>query len=254
MSNFEWDDIAKYWDLFSGDRVVDIDFWVDCAKQYGSPVLEFACGTGRLTLPIARAGVSIVGIDISKPMISITKRKLLKEPKKAQHNVTLIIGNANSFSIPNSQFSAIFSPWGFPPITQREQSSLFQAVKKHLKPGGIFIIDEFNFKDPKNDTSSFYIKDYRRIPEKNITVVRQVQQRTNASEKTNHFLYLWDIISSSGSMKRIITERTERIYTRKDMEQHIKENGLFIVEEYGNYDKTRWSSDSPRTIIIASKK
>ena len=54
----------------------DIPFYVDAAKRYGGPVLELGCGTGRVTVPIAEAGVEIVGLDISQAMLDVARSKL----------------------------------------------------------------------------------------------------------------------------------------------------------------------------------
>ena len=47
----------------------DIAFYVEAARQSGGPVLEFGCGTGRVLIPTARAGMDIVGVDLSPHML-----------------------------------------------------------------------------------------------------------------------------------------------------------------------------------------
>ena len=53
----------------------EIDFWVARAKEGGGPVLELACGTGRVSWPIARAGIDVVGIDLSPAMLERAEGK-----------------------------------------------------------------------------------------------------------------------------------------------------------------------------------
>ena len=54
----------------------DIPFYVEAAKDAGGPVLELGCGTGRVTIPIAEAGVDVVGLDSSEAMLDAASRKL----------------------------------------------------------------------------------------------------------------------------------------------------------------------------------
>lgn len=66
---------GRNYDLQNKDFVEDIPFYLHQIKKYGEPVLELACGTGRITIPIAKQGVKISGLDISKSMLSHAKRK-----------------------------------------------------------------------------------------------------------------------------------------------------------------------------------
>jgi ubiquinone/menaquinone biosynthesis C-methylase UbiE len=58
----------------------DVAFFVDAAKASGGPVLEVGCGTGRVLIPTARAGIDIVGLDLSPHMLAVCRRRLQDEP------------------------------------------------------------------------------------------------------------------------------------------------------------------------------
>jgi len=77
---------AKYYDeaYASEEGLDDLEFYVDMAKASGGPVLELACGTGRILLPIAREGIAIHGVDNSLPMLSVLQDKLRQEPKEVR--------------------------------------------------------------------------------------------------------------------------------------------------------------------------
>ena len=74
---------AKYYDeaYSTKEDLDDFEFYVDIAKANGGPVLELACGTGRILLPIAREGISIHGVDNSVPMLNVLQDKLQHEVK-----------------------------------------------------------------------------------------------------------------------------------------------------------------------------
>jgi ubiquinone/menaquinone biosynthesis C-methylase UbiE len=248
-----WDNFASYYDLYYHDRTADIDFWVDCVTRLGFPILEFSCGTGRLTFPMARTGASLVGLDISRQMLRYAKQRLHGESNVVKKNVTLLNGNATSFHIPHIRFRTIVCPWGFPAVTQTEQESLFGSVNKHLLPRGHFIVDIINFQDPAADWQHFGIEDYKYFPKKKVTIIKNVFNRGSRETKIGQHLLIWDIVKEDGQMRRILTEITERLFTKKEMERLLRQHGFTIIEEYGNYDKSRWLNTSPRTIIVAQK-
>jgi ubiquinone/menaquinone biosynthesis C-methylase UbiE len=76
--------MAKYYDgAYAAKKdLVDVPFYVELAKGMGGPVLEIACGTGRVLLPIAREGIEIHGVDNSPAMLRILRAHLKEEPPK----------------------------------------------------------------------------------------------------------------------------------------------------------------------------
>ena len=72
----EYDVFANSYDLEYGQTQVDLDFYISLAKAAQPPVLELACGTGRVTIPIARAGVPIVGVDSATEMLARAQEKV----------------------------------------------------------------------------------------------------------------------------------------------------------------------------------
>ena len=67
----DYDAWAEWYDVFYATAgTEDVDFYVKVAKRSGGPVLEIGCGTGRVSLPIAEAGIDIVGVDFSPAMLA----------------------------------------------------------------------------------------------------------------------------------------------------------------------------------------
>src|SRR5438874_377731 len=76
--------LARFYDLDHAGFADDLDFWRNLARQIGGPVLEVGCGSGRVLLPLARAGFEVVGIDTSAPMLDRLKARLHAEPAAAR--------------------------------------------------------------------------------------------------------------------------------------------------------------------------
>ncbi len=76
-------DYSEFYDLYVGHRQIDLPFYLEYAKEAKTPVLEIGAGTGRLTLPMAREGVSVVALDISSSILAIPKsRKASRFPER----------------------------------------------------------------------------------------------------------------------------------------------------------------------------
>jgi SAM-dependent methyltransferase len=78
----------------------DVRFYVEAAQECGGPVLELGCGTGRILVPTARAGVEIAGLDASEGMLDACRRRLRAEPLEVQGRVSLHRGDMRDFVHP----------------------------------------------------------------------------------------------------------------------------------------------------------
>src|SRR2546423_12155060 len=82
-----WDAYAPFYDWENAQTLGrrDVPFWRRVAAGAGGPALELGCGTGRVSLPLARAGAKPVGIDRSAPMLERARRQSLKSSNPQIH-------------------------------------------------------------------------------------------------------------------------------------------------------------------------
>src|SRR5436853_1719379 len=128
-----YDEYASIADLY--DHVApyrsrpDIAFFVEAAKQAGSTVLEVGCGTGRVLIPTARAGVDIVGLDLSPHMLAVCRERLGHESTAVQSRVQLVQADMRNFNLERT-FRLITVP--FRPfqhlITVDEQRECLESI------------------------------------------------------------------------------------------------------------------------------
>lgn len=253
MGTLEWDPIAPFYDSLFQGRTFDVPFWVGLAKQFGSSILELTCGTGRLTFPIAQAGVRITGLDISASMLSVARKKRRTYTPSTQHNVDFILGNATDFSFTKKKFTAVFLPWGFIPVTQKEQEGLFRSAQRTLVPSGHIVIDIENSREPQEDWNTVRLKEYIRLPKQGTTLIRTAYNSGYSATKIGRIIYTLDIVHKSGMMKRVVTERTYRIYTVQELKKLLVSHGFRIVRVYGDYAFNPWTPDSPQAIVVAKR-
>ena len=138
--------IAKYYDgaYAAKQDLVDLPFYLDLAEQSRGPVLEIACGTGRVLLPIARKGIEICGVDNSLPMLEVLHQNLAREPQEVRQRITVHEGDMRSFRL-NRKFPLVMIP--FRPMqhmfTVEDQVAALKTAAAHLTDTGILAFDVF---------------------------------------------------------------------------------------------------------------
>jgi SAM-dependent methyltransferase len=138
-----WDQYAPFYDWENARTMGrrDVRFWQDVARREGGPVLELGCGTGRLTIPVARTGARVVGIDRSRPMLSYAtararRLRLAERPR-------LVLGDIRDLPFRDRSFSVVMAPYGMLQSLTREHdlAATLREAARVLRPGAVLGID-----------------------------------------------------------------------------------------------------------------
>ena len=78
------DAIARVYDPWSASVTEDVEFYVEEAQASGGPVVELACGTGRISVPVAKSGIQVIGVDASAGMLEVARAYARAEGVEAQ--------------------------------------------------------------------------------------------------------------------------------------------------------------------------
>mgnify|MGYP001066754425 CR=1 FL=1 len=127
----------------------DVAFYVDEAKRSGSPVLELGCGTGRILIPIAEAGLEVVGVDRSPSMLAVAKQRVTTLSSEVQGRIELLEGDMRNFSL-GRRFGLIMIPYRsfLHLLATDDQRATLGCIREHLSDGGRLV---FNVFDPRLD-------------------------------------------------------------------------------------------------------
>jgi SAM-dependent methyltransferase len=113
-------------------------FYREEARRWGGPVLELACGTGRLTLPLAGDGHEVLGLDASPAMLAAARRKAARAGVRA----TFVQGDMRSFDLGRRFGLVIVSCNSLAHLTRSEDlRACLKAVRRHLAPKGRLAFD-----------------------------------------------------------------------------------------------------------------
>ncbi len=127
----------------------DAAFYASLAGEAGGPVLELACGTGRLTLALAEQGFEITGVDISDGMLALARRKAAECPQAVHDRLTFVRQDMTRLELPG-RFGFAFVPFrSFQHLlTTDQQRAALAAIARHLVPDGRLALHLF---DPRLD-------------------------------------------------------------------------------------------------------
>lgn len=133
-------DPKKYDELYNGYQE-DLTYILECAKHVKEPIIELACGTGRLTIPMAKQGFEMYGVDIHNDMLNRAIQKATEE----ELNIQFIQQDCTKLDLPIKSRLVYMTGNSFQHfLTNESQDALFCSIKSHLQPKGEFIFDTRN--------------------------------------------------------------------------------------------------------------
>ena len=252
--------VADFYDHIYGDRMArqDVQFFVDYARKAGGRTLELGCGTGRVLIPTAAAGCDITGLDLSPFMLDKCREKLAQESPEVQARVNLVPGDMTNFSF-GERFALITTP--FRPfqhlLAVADQKACLSCVRKHLLPGGRFILDvynpsEFALRDPR------YSMEIETDPWQDLPDGRRMRRTTrivglHRAEQHFDIELIHYVKHPDGREERLVHAFPFRYSYRYELEHLLETCGFRVMELFGNYDRSPFADDSPEMVFVAEK-
>ena len=227
----------------SGDS---LKFYRQQVRRYGEPVLELACGTGRLTIPLANTGVNITGMDISGEMLKLAKLKTTT----AQVDIRFIQGDMRSFDL-GEKFKFIYIPaQSLSHLhTRKEIENCFSCVRRHLAGEGRFLIELFNSsvrllaREPGRRSNVGQYED----PRGGYQVFVTEEVRYDAASQINHIR--WFFQEERRNEETVLSFEMRQFFPQ-EIDALLGYNGFVIEHKYGSYNEDEFSSDAPKQLIV----
>lgn len=221
-------------------------FFLDLAQQTGGPVLELGCGTGRITIPIARAGIAITGLDVVPGMLARGRAKGGDLP------VQWVEADVRRFQLA-ARFRLIFATSGVfqHMLTRSDQEALLARAREHLAPGGLFAVDVALLHlvagggaDEEQEWFSYQDEDGRTV---RVSGTNRYDPTTRVNVET--------------AVRRWQDERGEhvhraplalRFFEREELVTLLRDCGFTVVASYGGYDRSPLTSESGTAIMVCA--
>ena len=230
---------AALYDYEYRRRRADVTFYRELARQRlagAGRILELGAGSGRVTIPLARDGHTVTGIDQSAAMLAKLRARAAALPASVAKRITVLEGDLRGFRAPGTWPLAIAAFNVLEHLyTRGEIDACLRCVAAHLEPGGIFAFDvqlpdlgwlirdpskrwaKTRFTDPTTKRAMFYSTNHDYDPISQIAVIR---------------LY-YDPVDGKGAGH--VVQLTQRKFFPAELEALVAHAGFRVLERYGDF-------------------
>lgn len=243
-SEVYWD--ALQYDAFNTPYLPDLAFYRAEALKARGPVLELACGTGRLTLPLKKAGADITGLDVAAPMVALARRKAAA----AGLDIPFLKGDARRFDL-GRKFKLVFMAFNsLQHLGRREDlEGLFSSVRRHLAPGGRFIFDVFN-PDPRyltRDPGELLPVAYYDDPAGSGKILVNERYRYDKAAQASRIDWYYRREKDGKTVKKRLNLRC---FFPEELLALLHYNGFAVVQRYGDFKRRAFSSAARVQLLV----
>jgi SAM-dependent methyltransferase len=236
----------------------DVSFYVGAARECGGRVLELGCGTGRLLIPTAQAGVEITGLDASEGMLEVCRGRLRAEGPAVQARVSLHHGDMRDFDF-GYAFRLVTIP--FRPfqhlLTVGEQLACLSAIRRHLDADGRLIFDVFNpsiynLARPAEGAETdeeppFTLPDGRTVIRRHRMLERDLVGQVNRGE------LVYYVTHPDGRQERLVHPFQMRCIFRFEAEHLLARAGFTLDHVYSDFERSAYGSQYPGDLILVAR-
>lgn len=248
-----YDDWADIYDRVYAYLDYDTPFYIQQATASDGPVLELGCGTGRVSIAMARADVEVVGVDISPRMVEAATGKA--KAAGVSDNCHFVQGDMRSVAL-DRKFSMVVMPFrSFQSmLTVKDQLAALSNVRKHLTPKGELILDIL-VPDVQliavSDPMPFHVRDVPQ-PDTGHTFVIWGQNSWDGMTQVNSARLIIDELDPQGeAVRRLYRDFPIRYTFRYEMEHLLHRAGFTPEALYGGFDGEPLEEDSEDQVWIA---
>jgi ubiquinone/menaquinone biosynthesis C-methylase UbiE len=218
-----------------------------------APVLELGCGTGRIAVPLGRAGVRVVGIDRSTPMLARARERIRRGG--LQRTVRLVRGDIRALPFPAaSPFGLVMAPYGMLQslLRERDLSATLQSIARVLRPGALFGIDLVadlpNWSEYRRELR---LSGWRPGRRSHITLVESVRQ----DRKRGLTIFEQEYTERRG--RAVQSKRFDlafRTVSVPQMLRRVERAGFRVQAVLGDYDGAPWDPRADVWLIVAERR
>jgi ubiquinone/menaquinone biosynthesis C-methylase UbiE len=250
-----WDEYAPFYDWENAQTLGrrDVPFWRRVATAADGPVLELGCGTGRVSLPLARAGVSLVGVDRSAPMLERARKQILRSSNpQLLKSLRLVRSDIRALPFDTGAFSMVLAPYGILQslIRPRDLTATLASVARVVARGGTFGIDLVP-DVPKWREYENRVQLRGRARGAQLTLIESVRQDPKRHLTTFEQRYIERRGTKTREHRFDLTFRTLSV---RQMTGQLERAGFRVDAVLGDYRARPWDDRADVWIIMAKKR
>ncbi len=246
-----YDLLAPFYDKFNGD--IDYSEWADFIEKIieneykiGKPelILDLGCGTGSMTVELAKRGYDMTGVDYSPEMLDKARNRAYGEG--IGDRILWLCQDMREFELYGTVDIAVCCLDGINHLTRsKDLNKCFDLIRNYLIPGGLFIFDingKFKFENIYSDQTYA-------MEEENALCIWQ--NYYNKNTKLCEFYITLFKECKDGRYERFDETQRERMYTLRSIKQALSRNSLEFIGAYSDFNFNEGSDNDERIYIVA---
>ena len=226
-------------------------FYLEEAQRIGGPILELACGTGRIAIPLAQAGFAVTGIDRAPSMLAEARRKAAV----AQVSLTLHEVDMRDFDL-GEKFNFVFLAVNAlcHLLTLEDFEGCMAAVRRHLRPDGRFVVEVFvprlsvllRSNDERHPLSEY--DDPGGRGQVQVTECTNYNPATQINYNTTYYKFAAQ--DEGKQAEEEVGELTMRMYFPAELDALFKYNGFVIEHKFGGFDRRPFDAQAGMQLFV----
>lgn len=235
---------AELYDLVHpGPHKGEAEFYARQAERWGKRVLELACGSGRLTIPLAARGLGMTGLDLSAAMLDRARQRAAGAP------AAFVLADMRAFDL-GQRFDLIFISINSicHLLARGDVEACLRCVRRHLQPAGRFVVDVFN---PSLTLLAREASRWHEVGEYDTPDGGRVrlteQTRYDRATQINHLTWRYEFDDG----RHVEHTLTMRQFFPQELDALLAYNGFAIEDKYGGYGERDFHTGSNQQLIVA---
>ena len=249
--------IARIYDGEYRDFDADVALYLSVlsAERVRGPVLELGCGTGRVALPLVRAGYRVTGVDISREMLARARRNRRTLTSEQAMRLRFSLQDMTRFRFPRRFSAALVAFSTFALVTDPEgRARCLERVHDHLDPGGLLLIDLPHSRAAAGTDASRFESRFQ-VPPWGHVVDKVVEERDvpDGSQRLVRYRYTVSRYTDGSVIDRIEARVGLARLERREVEQMLFAGGFDVEQVLGDYRGRPLGARSPRMVFHARR-
>ncbi|MDQ7028226.1 MAG: class I SAM-dependent methyltransferase [Anaerolineae bacterium] len=248
-----YETVARYYDAEVGAKTDDLLLYSRLAEDYGAPIFDVGCGTGRVLLHLAQEGYRVHGIDDSRQMLKRLENKLnglphLKEFVTYSEGDILKFQSKETYKLVLLTYNCLMHFH-----TQEKQIQLLERLHSLIDKEGLLVLDLPNAGEvfATQDTDAILLDRKFIEPETGHLVMVSSVSYMDRTTQLLQVDWIYDEIDSEGIVRRLIAPHILRYYFYAEIKLLLERTGFQITAVYGGTDEEPFEDGCERMIIYA---
>ncbi len=245
--------VARYYDAEHQDKTDDLDFYCQLAADYGDPIFEVACGTGRVMLALAEAGYETHGIDIEPAMLERGRQHAAANPA-LKDKLTFIQGDILTYAASRQYPLVIFPYNGLMHFHQQEQQiALLKRLRALVSADGLLVLDLPNPSDSfaAQDSDAMIFDKTFLEPESGHLVMQYSISQLDRTSQLFRITWIYDEVAGDGMVRRTFAPVVFRYFFYAELKLLLQVAGFRVDAVYGSTELDPFEDGCERMIVLA---